>query len=201
MIRIAAIALLLSIANTGTDWVLKKDKNEIKVYTRSVPGSKLDEFKAVTLVPNTTITHLLDILTDVPRYDRLFPDCSGTRLIERTGKYDTVHYIRTEAPFPVSDRDGVYEQRTQRSADGSSARVTIRAVPDRIPTIKGLVRIPKGNGTWTFVALGKNVKVSYQFHGEPGGDVPAWLANSFIVDHPYRTLENLRTLAKERAAP
>lgn len=201
MIRIAAIALLLSVANTGTDWVLKKDKNEIKVYTRSVPGSKMDEFKAVTLVPNTSVTRVLDILTDVPRYGKLFPDCSSAKLIARTGKYDTVHYLKTDAPFPVSDRDGVYEQRTQLAADGSSARVVIRAVPDRLPPVKGLVRIPKGTGSWTLVTSGKHVAVSYQFHGEPGGDVPAWLANSFIVDHPYRTLENLRTLAKERAAP
>ncbi len=37
-----------------------------------------------------------------------------------------------------------------------------------------------------------NVTVIYQFHGDPGGDVPAWLANSFVVSHPYKTLQNLK---------
>ena len=69
------------------------------------------------------------------------------------GKYDTMHYLKTAAPFPVSDRDGVYEQRATIAPDGSTARLALRALPDRLPVNKGLVRIPKGNGSWTLEAL------------------------------------------------
>jgi hypothetical protein len=54
------------------------------------------------------------------------------------------------------------------------------------------VRIQKGIGFWELTEDAKqNVKVIYQFHGEPGGEVSAWLANSFVVTHLFKTLENL----------
>ena len=41
-------------------------------------------------------------------------------------------------------------------------------------------------------------EVTYQVHTEPGGSVPSWLANSFVVDAPFNTLSGLRTLAEKR---
>lgn len=55
-----------------------------------------------------------------------------------------------------------------------------------------MVRIRKGSGYWDLEEDNDgNVKVVYQFHGEPGGEIPSWLANSFVVSHPLVTLNNL----------
>jgi hypothetical protein len=197
MMHLITAALLLFSTSVEGDWELKKDKDAIKVYTRSVEGSAIDEFKAVSLLKGTQVIHVLNVITNVSGFDKVFPDCSEAYVLEQDGRYNTVHYIKTDVPFPVSDRDGVYEQRTTIAPGGGSAEVVIRALTGRLPAKQGLVRITRGNGFWELLQVGADVKVTYQFHGDPGGSVPAWLANSFIVDHPFSTMENLRDLVSK----
>jgi len=45
---------------------------------------------------------------------------------------------------------------------------------------------------------GGEVEVVYQVHTEPGGSVPSWLANKFVVEAPLNTLRNLRERAEKR---
>ena len=48
-------------------------------------------------------------------------------------------------------------------------------------------------GFWKLTPIAENkTKVEYQMHVEPGGYVPAWLANMKIVDTPYTFMYNLR---------
>ncbi|MBX2981313.1 MAG: START domain-containing protein [Flavobacteriales bacterium] len=194
MILIAAIALLTALPTGKGEWSLKKDQDDIKVYTRSVEGSAIAEFKAVTTLNNARLANVLDIVTNVSGFVELFPNCTEATVLEQQGRYNTVHYIRTDVPFPVSDRDGVYEQRTKMDPAGGAATVTILALSDRIPENKKLVRITRASGTWKLTQAGSNVNVIYQFHGEPGGAVPAWMVNSFIVDQPFGTMQNLRKI-------
>ena len=36
------------------------------------------------------------------------------------------------------------------------------------------------------------VEVVYEAHADPGGGLPSWLVNSFVVDAPLNTLRGLR---------
>jgi len=40
----------------------------------------------------------------------------------------------------------------------------------------------------------KEISIRFQYYADPGGDIPAWLVNSFIEKTPYKTLLNLRQL-------
>ena len=194
MILIASISLLTALPTGKSEWSLKKDQDGIQVYTRSVEGSAIDEFKAVITLDNAQLIDVLNAVTNVSGFVNLFPSCTESKVLEQQDRYNTVHYIRTDVPFPVTDRDGVYEQRTKLDPGGASATVTIRALPDRLPENKKLVRITQASGTWTLTQVGNNVNVVYQFHAEPGGSVPVWLTNSFIVDDPFGTMQNLRKI-------
>ncbi len=58
------------------------------------------------------------------------------------------------------------------------------------------MRVTQVDGFWKFTPKGAGqIEVTYQVHTEPGGDVPSWLANKFVVDAPFNTLKAL----KERA--
>ena len=60
-----------------------------------------------------------------------------------------------------------------------------------------LVRVSKFEGFWQMRPVGEGqVEVIYQAHTEPGGSLPAWLANSFVVDVPLHTLLALRRLVE-----
>lgn len=199
MFKLLALGILLATnlsLYAESDWELKKDKDGIKVYTRDVEGSSFKEFKGVTVIDNVTITQVLDVIFDVKNYDKLFPDLSGQKVIEQKGKYHNIHYSVLHTPWPVSDRDDVNEMDTKISDDGNSAFVSVNVRKGLVDEKKGLVRISEGKGFWKLTKEGNGVKVVYQYHGNPGGSIPAWLANSFVVSHPFETLENLHKRLK-----
>ncbi len=180
------------------DWELKKDKSGIRVYTRDFEGSDFDEFKAVTTIQNCSLIEVMNVIFDVQNYPFLFPDCINPKILKKEGDWYDIHYIQTKGPFPVKDRDSVFEQKAEIAQNKKSARITLNPLPDYIPENKDIVRVREGTGFWELEQdVANNVAVTYQFHGEPGGEIPAWLANSFVVSHPFKTLENLKERLKK----
>ena len=67
------------------------------------------------------------------------------------------------------------------------------ALPEYSAEVKGVVRIPYLDGFWLLEKIDDNkTKVTYQVHADPGGTIPAWLANATAVNNPYETLRNMR---------
>lgn len=197
MSKYLLLILLLLNPFQDSEWILKKDKNGIEVYTRSKEGSSFSEFKAITIITNRTLPEVLDVLLDVENYESIFPDCVNPEILKQDGKYYDIHYMLTKGPFPVKDRDSVFEQITEVDKNGKHAFITLNPLPDYIPEKEGIVRVRNGSGYWDLTEDdNKNVTVIHQFHGEPGGDVPAWLANNFVVSHPFKTFENLKRRLK-----
>jgi hypothetical protein len=195
------LILILLFVNPFADsgWKLKKEKDGIEIYTRSVEGSSFDEFKGKTSIENSSLTDVLTVILDVKNYESLFPDCMNPKVLKQKGDYYDIHHIQVKAPWPVKDRDVVYEQKTVVDKNGNHAIVTLKPLPDYIVEDKDFLRIRGGSGFWELEEDGNNnVKVTYQFHGEPGGDIPAWLANSFVVSQPFQTLKNLQSRLKNK---
>jgi hypothetical protein len=192
MIKLLVLILIILSPFSDSDWELKKEKSGIEVYIRSVEGSSFAEFKGIVTIQNSSLSEVLSVILDVKNYDKLFPDTENPRILKQDGKYYDIHKIEVKAPWPVKARDAIYEQNAIVDNDGKHALVTLKPLPDFAGESKGFVRIQKGTGFWELTEdANHNVKVIYQFHGEPGGEVPAWLANSFVVTHPLKTLENL----------
>ena len=58
--------------------------------------------------------------------------------------------------------------------------------------------MPYSNGLWIFNPVSKGVtEIIYQYQGDPGGSIPGWVANLFIVDGPYKTLIGMSEFAFE----
>lgn len=189
--------LLAATSMNSSSWELKKDEDGIKVYVRTVEGSSFKEYKGETVLKNTTLTKVLSVIFDVENYDNLFPDVSDQKVVKQISKYHNVHYVKVSTPWPVSDRDNVTELEATVSDDGKSANISINARPDMVEKKKNLVRISAGKGHWELKENDDNsVSVLYQYHGNPGGSIPSWLANSFVVSHPFETLENLHERVK-----
>lgn len=173
-------------------WALAKDAEGIKVYTRSVSNSHLREFKAeIEIATNTD--RVMKVLKDANSFRQWMPDVVRSELLYSSEK-EQYHYVENAAPWPVSNRDGVYHY-TFASAEDADAVITIvrvEAVPDYSPRRDGKVRIPKCDGYWKIVPKGSGVGVIYQIHADPGGSIPSWLANATVVDTPFKTLKNLR---------
>ena len=179
------------------EWQLKKEKNGISIYTRSVAGSAFDEFKGVITFENSSLEEVLAVISDIKNYTTLYPDCMNPKILKQEGKHNFIHYSQTKGPLTIKDRDCIMEQKTVIDKEGKHAIINLKPLPGYIPENKDLVRVRDGGGFWEIEENKSNVKVIYQFHGEPGGDIPAWLANSFVETQPYQTLLNLRNRLKK----
>jgi len=98
----------------------------------------------------------------------------------------------------VTPRDSVLEVTSEQGADGSLIR-KLEGQPKYIPEEQGFVRVAQVEGFWKFLPLGADrTQVTYQVHTEPGGSVPSWLANKFVVDAPFNTLKALKDRAEKK---
>ena len=68
---IAILSLLVLNIEANAGWHLKKDKDDIRIYTRNVDGSSFLEFKAIMEVNNVNLKEVLEVILDVENYDRL----------------------------------------------------------------------------------------------------------------------------------
>jgi hypothetical protein len=82
--------------------------------------------------------------------------------------------------------------------NSDQVKVNVIGIPDYIPAREGIVRMAKTNGYWLLTSVDSNkTSVTYQMHVEPGGLIPAWLANPFIVNVPFSTFKELRKIIQK----
>lgn len=198
--RVAAFCGLGMLAVTGLAqaerWQLAKDEEGIRIYLSAVAGSKYKAYRGVTTI-RSNVAKLRALQDDVQGSCRWIHACAEQRLLKHQGAENWV-YTRFKMPWPVAARDAILHVLTVENADGSLLR-KMDGRPQYLPANKDYVRITSLRGFWAFVpkAAGE-VEVTYQAHTEPGGSVPSWLANSFVVDAPFNTLSALRAKAEGR---
>lgn len=201
--RLFAFVLLITSFNfmahsETTDWELEKENSDLqlKIYTREISGSELNEFKG-EMVVETRLTALAALLLDSEAALKWMHQCEKFEIIEQHDAKSAIVYFINGAPWPVSDRDAVISSKMSQDPETLTLRFDIEAMADRLPEDDDYVRIPKMSGFWLFSPLPEGqVKITYQVHAEPGGSLPSWLANSVVVDTPYYTLSNMADMLK-----
>ena len=189
------IGLLASQTTFAQDgWSLAWQADGIRVYVRNVDGSPLREFRGEVQI-RATPDDVVKVLRDADAYRQWMPDVAASELLKATDT-EQFHYLDNKAPWPVSNRDGIYHFTYMKAGDGA-VTVRVEAVPDYLPLREGKVRIPQAKGQWKLVPDAEGVKVTYQMHASPGGAIPDWLANRTVVDTPYGTLKALRSRVQE----
>ncbi|HUE92404.1 START domain-containing protein [Pseudomonas sp.] len=187
--------LMLGVAQVqAAQWRLVKDEAGIRIYLQQIPGSNFQAFRGVTRI-GTDMSRLLALQDDVGAACAWVHACSEQRLLKHEGNLSWV-YSRFHTPWPVQPRDSILQVTTTHDADGRVTR-TLLGVADYLPPQSGFVRVSKVEGFWNLTPREGEIEVIYQVHSEPGGSVPAWLANSFVVDAPFNTLQGLRQLAEQ----
>lgn len=194
--------IILSLFYTGLmsqqAWEMMRDEDGIRIFIRDVADSDFKEFRGEITIICEAMQNILEAITDVGEYEKLFPDCYNPKTIRRIGDSLTVNYLITKTPWPFRDRDGIYEQTLRISSPDSVATISIKAIPDYLPKVDPYVRIQYGIGFWEIhkIALNRYLVV-YQFHADPKEKVPWWIAKQFIVENPFITLRTLRSIIQD----
>ncbi|MCU1716902.1 START domain-containing protein [Pseudomonas sp. 5P_3.1_Bac2] len=190
-----AAALSAALAQAAEPaWRLVKDEDGIKVYLQDVAGSKYQAYRGVVQI-KAPVEKLRAMQEDVGAACSWIYSCKQQKLLKREGTQSWI-YARFDAPWPVQSRDAVFHVTTEQGADGQVER-KLEGQASYLPAEKGFVRVEQAQGFWRITPQAGVTEVVYQMHTEPGGSVPGWLANSFVVDSPFKTLQALRKLAEK----
>jgi hypothetical protein len=194
------LAIFLSLVSAVSlysqgEWELKKEEDGIKVYTRDVEGSKIREYKAEAIMTGK-LSNYVAVLKDVNAYTDLYKHAKEVQLIMENDTFH-VHYVVTNTPWPVTDRDAVYSCTYSQHYDTKLVRVNIKMEEGYVDKNDNYVRMEKAEGFWLFYPIDANkVEVTHQMHAEPGGRIPKWIINMFLVDTPIEDIKMLQERVK-----
>ena len=173
---VCALAPVLAAPAFAEEWRRVLHRDGVEVSARSVPGSSIWEMRAAALVP-VPPEQFLSVLADTAAYPAHLPPTESVRILRQEGNRTWV-YMVLRPPF-VSRRDSCIRITRAELRGGliiSEWAADDEGCPGPQP---GLVRIEENRGRWVLTPAngGQATAVEYLAHTDPGGRVPAWLAN------------------------
>lgn len=198
VVLLFSVFLSLTVMAQSYDWKLAKESESlgIKVFTSEVEGSNLDAFKG-EMVVKEQLWRLLALLNDIKKAPKWVENCKSMELLEQKSEKEAIFYTVNHVPWPLLNRDLVSRVKTHVDEQTHAVTLNISAVAGVVDKKEKLVRIPMLKGFWRFIPVSKDeIKVIYQVHADPGGDIPAWLANAVAVNNPFNTLKNMQKMLK-----
>lgn len=171
-------------------WELQKDENGIKVYTALKEGSEFKKCKVITTF-KTTLSDVYEYIRNPLNFKKFSNKIESLKVVKKTDK-SVFYYMSIDMPWPVYNRDGVYEIKTIEKTDGKIV-LQSKARPDLMPEQEGYIRIKEAETSYKLVKEddGK-VKIYYEKFVDPNGSLPAWASNEFLIDGPIKQFTQMK---------
>ncbi|WP_215226402.1 SRPBCC family protein [Echinicola shivajiensis] len=174
----------------NTDWKLEKDKNGIKVFTRKLDGYPIRQFSVETQV-KAQIKDLDSLFRKIKNYPNWMADIEKVDEIKQLDENTYQYYLILDSPFPSSNRDLMVEIKFLYPQK-DILRLEIKDLKHLKAHQKGLVRIEDLEGFWQFEILDNDsLLIKNQFISDPGGNIPSWITNQFLIQNPFETTQSL----------
>lgn len=196
LLVITCLSFLWSFTNNvkSTDWLLRKDKEGIKIFTREASNTNIKEVKTVLMI-NASVSKITAAIVDVENYSKWMENIMNPKILEKVNENDYYLYYEVEAPWPTDNRDIVNHTVITYDQTNNLTLVTSVTAPDYIEEKENTVRITLSEGSWELKELSENkVEITHRLLVSPGGSIPDWIINMFIVNHPYEMHLNLRKM-------
>jgi hypothetical protein len=175
-------------------WVLKKDKDAIRIYTRDTENSSFKSVKVTCTIPGT-LSQLTALLLDVGAHERWVYNTKSSYLVKQIKQNQQIYYSEIALPWPLANREVVVFMKIVQDPVSRVLQVNIDNVENHIPVKSGTVRVRASSVTWKVTPLeGNLLSIEYFGQVDPGGSVPGWIANPFTTKGPFETFKKLRQL-------
>lgn len=175
-----------------SDWKFVTEKEGIKVYSRSVAGSKVKALK-VECTLNTSLAALVKLLLDVPATVHWVYHTKSCVLLKQVSPSELYYYSEVSLPWPLENRDFVAHVKVTQDEASRVVTVNAPAIPGWVAGKKGIVRVDRSLGYWTIRPLNPGrVKVEYSLQVDPGGIIPAWAVNLLSSQGPIESFIKMR---------
>lgn len=163
-------------ADDGAQWRQVYREDDITVWVRDVPVSGLHEIRARVVIEAPAL-RVWSVLNDTARFTEFMPYVVEARIVAPAAD-GHIEYQRIDPPF-VGQRDYIVRVTSEHDAASGTRWRRWSAVGARGPSpIDGVVRIEVNEGEWAVRADGEGRSIaSYYLYTDPGGAIPAWIAN------------------------
>ena len=183
-----SIFLFLYQKEFPTDWVLKKDKNQIKIYLRKLDYNS-QQYRAETIVEadiNLVSSHILDFNNSFKWMYKL----KSSEILSK--KSDSLFYVyfTVKMNWPLKNRDLVSDVIVSKTEN--KIIIELNSVPGHIEINPNFERIKDTKSVWKLEYLTKNKTiVSLQSYAVIEG-IPTFISDFFILESPLYSLNNLK---------
>jgi hypothetical protein len=177
-----------------TEWKLVKNSNDIKAYVEDCPMDAIKKVRVETVVI-ASLSELVSIIKDAQSHNDWVFLNSESKVLDETDPFHWKYYGRTDAPWPVSDRDCIVETVLTQNPIDYSVKISGFAIPGYKAETDDCVRIKYSNSEWTFNPLGNEmVHVSFELKVDIGGNIPQWLVNMAVAKGPFKTMAGFKKI-------
>ena len=184
--------LLLSFSLTGQSWDLKHDEEGIKVYTSKVENSGIKAIKVECTI-EATLSQLTAVLLDIPASDEWVYATKFCRVQKTISSSEFIYHSEIDVPWPASNRDFIVRVKFDQDSITKKLTVDGENLPQYLKEQEDVVRIMHTESNWTVTPRNKYLDIVFTLHVHPGGSIPAWLINLFVIRGPLETFRNLRS--------
>jgi hypothetical protein len=204
MKELIVILMLVNLQLTGAlgqeNWTLAAGKGRIKVYSKTVTGSKIKALKAECIM-DATVDEVLDLLMDIPATVKWMCHTKACTLLKKISDRELYYYTEVSLPWPLENRDFVTHMKITQDPVSKVVTVNAPAIPGEVPHKRGLVRINQSESVWTITPVDlARVKLVYTLRVDPGGMIPANVVNYFAKQGPIETFTDMETEIRSRRA-
>ena len=176
-------------------WVLKNEKDAVKVYYRKTPG--IYELKLATSI-KTSLSGVVRMFDEVQKYTEWGYKVSEARLLKRVSPTEMYYYSKIDFPWPMNDRDVILHTKVEQDPHNHSIISISTSAPDYIPEVKDVVRVRQATTKWTLIpGTGGWLYVEYYLNSDPGGNLPDWAINMALDVGPRETIKRMREILRD----
>ena len=186
------LVALVGSAPSAEAWESMYVDEGIQGFTQEVPDSDLFGFKGVGEI-QASVAKLFYVISDAKHeYEWVFL-LNENEVIKQDGPFYRIEHHIYGLPWPVSNRDFVFEIKAKTVDEKGTVLVTMQSVDFQgMPEPKG-VRGRIVSSRFLLEPLSPNrTKVTVEIFADPAGILPGWAVYLVQRNWPYKTLTGLR---------
>lgn len=188
------LLFLIPLVNfSQNEWKLKKNQNNIKIYTRSVENINFDEYKA-SITLETSINAVLTELLDAPNYTDNH-ETGISYYVKSISDNQHVFYAHKKLPWPIKDRD-VITLLTVEKLSNKKIKLSLESLPEALPEKDKTIRVKTLMGHWLLEEKDDKTMITQQLYIDPQGSLPAFVVNNLLIKGPFKTFSELKETIK-----
>ena len=171
-----------------TEWKLKKEENNIKIFLRKTLEDR-QEYLAETII-YSDINSIYEEIIDYNNSHKWMYKLESSNILDK--KNDSLFYVQftMEMGWPLKKRDLVSDVKIVKNEDLIS--ISLESTPDYIESSDDFIRIDDSKSKWVLSKIDKEkTKVSLQSYAVIEG-IPSFIVDMFIIEGPLFSLTNLK---------